>query len=181
MITAHIEDALLPSAIDDVFVNMTVGIPPTTQPAGSPSLLHYFVETVKLYQILKEVHRLCGERTQQPAPVSARIQVVMELYKRAIEWMEQVPPSYKHGWNDVDVPNNNSSAQRTQEQRAGSSEPLKSSDLSRRLYYRYTLAPLMIQDCVTDTLQFHAHCPIDFASKPRNALRGPTWSASGVR
>ena len=132
------EDNLFPHPVDDEFLNEIPGAEPNAQPGASPSVLHYFIEIVKLYQILKEVHLACRVRLQDADAVYCQIQVSIRLHKLVMDWRERLPEEMKYEWTHLD-PSDKTPRPTSPAQLASFQEPLALQDLARRLYCRSVL------------------------------------------
>ena len=124
-------DALFPSAIDDENLNNdAVAVDYVVQPENTPSRLEYFIQTVKLYEILKKVEGLGGERATAIGGLDSRIEAMLGLHKLIMQWRDMLPAYLKYERTD------NSPTKTSGDIPSTIREPLSLNDLSRRLFCR---------------------------------------------
>lgn len=124
---------ILPSAIDDKHLNGIVVEAPSTPGENGPRRLEYFVQTVKLYEILKQVEGFNDRRTTNVITLESRLQSMLRLHKLITEWRELLPVYLKYEGSGSD----NCHVGDASNTVAPSREPLGLKDLSRRIFCRF--------------------------------------------
>ena len=124
-------NTLLPSAIDDENLSDDAAAGEGgVQPENTPSRLEYFIQTIKLYEILKQVEGLGDERGIAIDGLESRTQAMLARHKRIMQWREALPPYLKHERTD------SSPIKASSDKSSHVREPLSLNDLARRLLCR---------------------------------------------
>lgn len=93
MIVAGCEGIRLPEPIDDHRLAEAMG-QWNFQPAGSPSLLESYIQTIKLYDILK--HVLDTEELKVSSDTSPDVRSLLSLDTMIMEWRDALPPYLRY-------------------------------------------------------------------------------------
>ena len=133
MIAATPKGIKLPSPIDDEFLSDDTG-KSKAQPRNTPSLLEYYIQTIKLYQLLKKVVDTTETSIQHSGELMSRIQAMSRLHKLIMEWRDRLPPylKFEEEVEDCDAARTTTSDEIFRNPR----EPLGLADLSKRLFCR---------------------------------------------
>ena len=95
MIAASSKSINLPSPIDDEYLSDEIG-KSKAQPQSTPSLLEYYIQTIKLYQLLKQVVDTTDISIQNSGELMSRIQAMLRLHKLIMEWRDRLPAYLKY-------------------------------------------------------------------------------------
>ena len=142
MIAANPRSIQLPSPIDDEYLSDEIG-KSKAQPKGTPSLLEYYIETIKLYQLLKQVVDTTDTSILNSGELMSRIQAMSRLHKLIMEWRDRLPAYLKceQEADDCDAARTTTSGEIFSNPR----EPLGLADLSKRLFCRlYSISMWMV-------------------------------------
>lgn len=93
MITTVNETVLLPQPIDDDRLSGELGRQ-NTQPRDIPSLLESYIQTIKLYDILREV--LDREEMKDTSGSSLDIRSLLTLDTMIMEWRDSLPSHLRY-------------------------------------------------------------------------------------
>lgn len=129
MIAIGNETAPLPEPIDDDRLSAEPG-QRNTQPKDIPSLLESYVQTITLYDILREV--LDREERKDPLDSCPDIQSLLTLDTKIMKWREALPPYLQY---NPSLEENRFSSKQTADQCT-----VRQADISaqaKRLYIRY--------------------------------------------
>ena len=133
MIAATPKGIQFPSPIDDEYLSDEIG-KSKAQPKSTPSLLEYYIQTIKLYQLLKQVVDTTDTSLQNSGELMPRIQAMSRLHKLIMEWRDRLPVylKYEEVVEDCDAARTTTSVEIFSNPR----EPLGLADLSKRLFCR---------------------------------------------
>ena len=166
MISSHSCTIKLPSPIDDDRLSDELSNI-NTQPSDCPSLMEYYIFTIRLYGILGEALDKLESRTPSSTKSVNSVHDILELDTQIMEWRESLPSYLKHDPTNEDGPPLTFTVIHP--------EVLDISGLSRRLYCRYdfpvhlatsSFILMMSKICAYKT----AHSPTCFGAP----LREPT-------
>lgn len=133
MITATSKSVGLPSPIDDEFLSEEIG-KAITQPRSTPSLLETYIQTIKLYHLLKQVAGPADASTNGVKFAMSKIQNISKLHDQIMDWRRELPAHLEFG---LIGENGEAARDETIAEISGNPrEPLGLADLSRRLFCR---------------------------------------------
>ena len=134
LITASYGPTVFPNAVDDEHISDEPAEVFNVQPGSTPSRLNYFIQTVKLYELLKQATGLEGERGSTSLDVEARIRAMLRFHGLIMQWRVELPLYLKDEWPDTDI--SSIPLETSNRQPSGIREPLSLRLLSRRLFCR---------------------------------------------
>jgi hypothetical protein len=142
MIAASSKSINLPSPIDDEYLSDEIG-KSKAQPQSTPSLLEYYIQTIKLYQLLKQVVDTTDISIQNSGELMSRIQAMLRLHKLIMEWRDRLPVYLKYG---QEVEDRDAARATTSGEIFGNPrEPLRLADLSKQHFCRlYSISARMV-------------------------------------
>lgn len=114
--------------------NLSIGLGrSTTQSTDTFTFLEYYIETIKLYQLLKQTVDTTEFSTQKPEGFLSRVRAMVLLHKRLMEWRDKLPAYLKF---EDKVEDYLSPTADLGETTIKSCEPLGFTDISKRLFCR---------------------------------------------
>ena len=133
MIPASKKSIKLPAAIDDNRLSDEVG-KVNSQPNNLPSLLEYYVQTIKLNDILGQVLDREEPSTQTLSETTLGSQAILSLDTKIMKWRDRLPTYLKYDPRSSEwtLPGDT-----TSDATANPEEFLDFPNLSKRLYCRY--------------------------------------------
>lgn len=133
MIPASGKGIKLPEAIDDERLSDEVG-KLNAQPKDIPSLLEYYIQTIRLYDILGQVLSREELNVRMVSEAPPNMQAILSLDTQIMEWRDRLPTYLKYD----SLSECNSPRIVTLDEAAISQEVLDFPALSKRLHCRYS-------------------------------------------